>query len=101
MSQSLTRLFKLSALAAAFGLTVGCATTDAQLQASVEEARQEAAAAHSLATEARAEAAAAMEAANEAREMASNAEGLAQAAQFSADRAVERQERMIQRGMYK
>lgn len=94
MSHMLSRAFKVSALAAVFGLMVGCATTDANLQAMVEEARQDAA-------DAREEAALALATANEAKEIALNAESLAEAAQFSADRVAERQERVIEQGMYK
>ena len=103
MSQKLKQVAGLSAAALALALMTGCAATGdtGALQSEIDAVKQAAAQAQSTADEAKAQAEAALTAANEAKEMASKAEGVARAAEFTAERNAKRQEQMFKKSMYK
>ena len=101
MSRTLKNASKASAIALALGLLAGCATTEGNLSAQVEEAQKQSAQALQTANDANAKAEAAMNAANEAKEVANRAEGLAKAAEFAAERNAKKQEQMFKKSMYK
>lgn len=82
-------IIKVSIVALAMGLSVGCAT-----QGTLEEVRAEAQRASSLASQAQSTANAAQQTANEARSMAADAQACCRENQ-------ERIDRMFKRSMYK